>query len=277
MNFDYDGSLGVKGSPKGNFAEVSHHDSGAEYVGLLDSQQFEGDGSFSKEEEHLPKPCNADIISKCGDLTSIEAKRGYSKPFLSVKVGKYGEISNISHQCKLLDDEKKHNNLDHFIAKPEFMECLAEGFVVKKLQKKQKSNVELEQFEEFQITVPPRSALLFPAQNAVTAEAVSFEVRNLIVLDGTWAKANRMYNENPWLKLIPSVRLDVEKMSMFSEVRHQPKPGYLSTIESIVYALQALGGNEKMIELNNLLDVLESMVEDQRRCKDERLKKQSSL
>lgn len=95
----------------------------------------------------------------------------------------------------------------------------------------------------------------------------------MIVLDGTWAKANRLYNENPWLRVLPCVKLDINKMSLFSEVRQQPKPGYLSTIESIVYALEALGERENLEGLHNLLNVFESMVEDQRRCKNERLKK----
>ncbi|KAL2899898.1 Maternal effect protein staufen [Bienertia sinuspersici] len=180
MNFDYDGSLGVKRSPIGNFAEVSYHDSRAEYVGVI---------VLAKEEEHMPKPCDVEMISKFDDLMSKDGMKENSKPLLSVKVGKYGEISNIFHQYKLLDNEKKPSKLDYFIAKLDFMECIAEGFMVKKLQKKQKSE----------------------------------------------AKANRMYNENPWLRLLPSVRLDVEKMSKFSEVRHQPKLGYLFTVKSIVY------------------------------------------
>ncbi|KAL2924341.1 DTW domain-containing protein YfiP [Bienertia sinuspersici] len=181
MNFDYDGSLGVKRSPIGNFAEVFCHDSRAEYVGVI----------VLAKEEHMPKPCDVEMISKFDDLMSKDAMKENSKPLLSVKVRKYGEISNIFHQYKLLDNEKK--------------------------------------------PISPRSILLFPAQNVVAVEAVNFEVKNLIVLDGTWAKANRMYNENPWLRLLPSVRLDVEKMSKFSEVRHQPKLGYLFTVKSIVY------------------------------------------
>ncbi|KAL2923671.1 DTW domain-containing protein YfiP [Bienertia sinuspersici] len=211
MNFDYDGSLGVKRSPIGNFAEVFCHDSRAEYVGVI----------VLAKEEHMPKPCDVEMISKFNDLMSKDAMKENSKPLLSVKVRKYGEISNIFHQYKLLDNEKKPSKLDYFIAKLDFMECIAKGFMVKKLQKKQK--------------ISPRSILLFPAQNVVAVEAVNFEVKNLIVLDGTWAKANRMYNENPWLRLLPSVRLDVEKMSKFSEVRHQPKLGYLFTVKSIVY------------------------------------------
>ena len=130
---------------------------------------------------------------------------------------------------------------------------------------------EYEEFQEFEIKVPPGSVLLFPSERAVRIEANNFEVKNLIVLDGTWAKAKRMYSENPWLKLLPHLKLDLDELSLYSEVRHQPKTGCLSTIESIVYALKALG--EDPDKLDGLLEVFKTMVGDQRQCKDERLSK----
>ncbi|KAF2285792.1 hypothetical protein GH714_007800 [Hevea brasiliensis] len=114
--------------------------------------------------------------------------------------------------------------------------------------------------------------LLYPSDTAVGADdlqAMNIGVKNLIVLDGTWAKAKRVYKENPWLRLLPHLKLVLDKLSLFSEVRRQPKAGCLSTIESIVYALKAVGDNPE--GLDNLLDVFESMVGDQRRCKDESL------
>ncbi|KAJ4982051.1 hypothetical protein NE237_032888 [Protea cynaroides] len=49
-------------------------------------------------------------------------------------------------------------------------------------------------------------------------EWVDFEVKHLVVLDGTWRKANRMYHENPWLKLLPHLQLDPSNMSLYSEI-----------------------------------------------------------
>ncbi|GFZ04932.1 DTW domain-containing protein [Actinidia rufa] len=143
---------------------------------------------------------------------------------------------------------------------------LSNGFVVKKWK-----STERQEIEEFEIRVPSGSVLLFPSERSVGIEAIDFEVKNLIVLDGTWAKAKRVYSENPWLKLLPHVKLDLGKMSLYGEVRNQPRAGYLSTIESIVYALKAVGDETDGLE--NLLEVFESMVGDQRRCKDERLSK----
>lgn len=53
---------------------------------------------------------------------------------------------------------------------------------------------------------------------------------------------------------------------------YQPKAQCLSTIQSIVYALKAIGENP-----DDLLDVFKSMVEDQGLCKEERLSKVPSV
>ncbi|XP_047332222.1 uncharacterized protein LOC124935833 [Impatiens glandulifera] len=146
-------------------------------------------------------------------------------------------------------------------------DALSKGFVVKK--------IDSAGCEEFEINVPAGSMLLFPSERAVgirerrKSDDGHKEVKNLIVLDGTWAKAKRMYKENPWLDLLPHLKLEMEMMSLYSEVRSQPRDGCLSTIESIVYALKGLG-DETDHGLDELLQVFGSMVEDQRRCKDQR-------
>ncbi|XBI45300.1 hypothetical protein VPH35_109787 [Triticum aestivum] len=126
---------------------------------------------------------------------------------------------------------------------------------------------------EFSIAIPPHSALLFPCQRATAIDAASDHqvlVKHLIVLDGTWAKAHRMYHENPWLQLVPHVKVEADGVSLYGEVRHEPKAGCLSTIESIVVAMKELGEDEA--ELDRVLAVFESMIADQRRCKDENCK-----
>ncbi|KAF5730557.1 hypothetical protein HS088_TW19G00148 [Tripterygium wilfordii] len=159
---------------------------------------------------------------------------------------------------------KISQKIDQILASEAAIDDFSKGFVVKKLNH--------EQEEEFEIEVTAGSVLLYPSEKAMGVDdlkAMNYDVQNLIVLDGTWAKAKRMYVENPWLELLPHLKLEVEKMSLYGEVRKQPKAGCFSTIESIVYALKALGENSK--ELDNLLNVFQSMVGDQRRCKEERL------
>nr|GMD53208.1 DTW domain-containing protein [Ipomoea batatas] len=179
------------------------------------------------------------------------------------KIEKQGRIASFQDCWKV-----ENGDFDHLLGCREAVSDLGKGFVVKKLQR----NIEFEEKEEFEIAVPAGSVLLFPSEKSGGIEGLDFEVKNLIVLDGTWAKAKRMYNENPWLKLLPHLKLDMDRLSLYGEVRHQPRQGCLSTIESIVYALKAVG-EEDLEGLDGLLDVFASMVGDQRRCKDERLNK----
>jgi DTW domain-containing protein YfiP len=78
-------------------------------------------------------------------------------------------------------------------------EALSKGFMVKKLQRKQLNGEEnAEEYEEFELEVCLGSVLLFPSDKTVSVsdlDDVGFEVKNLIVLDGTWAKAKRIYSE----------------------------------------------------------------------------------
>ncbi|WCJ32904.1 DTW domain-containing protein [Euphorbia peplus] len=191
-------------------------------------------------------------------------------------IGKNGVITDLNSKWEL-QPGKKGPNFDQILASGVAMEALSRGFTVKKLQKN--GSIHPEEHKEFEIGVPCGSILLFPSETAIGVEelqAMNIEVRNLIVLDGTWAKAKRVYNENPWLRVLPHLKLDLCQLSLYNEVRQQPRAGCLSTIESIVYALKALG-DDNHDELDNLLKVFESMVEDQRRCKYERLKKSNHL
>ncbi|KAH6778495.1 hypothetical protein C2S52_005951 [Perilla frutescens var. hirtella] len=196
----------------------------------------------------------------CQNVTNLSG----ADSSMNFTVVKYGTMSAFSKFQEM--------SFDQLLASSAAVDEIRKGFVVKKLQVKQLEGIdECEESEEFEIQVPAGSVLLFPSERSVDAEALSFEVKNLIVLDGTWAKAKRMYNENPWLRLLPHLRLDLGKLSLYNEVRQQPRAGYLSTIESIVYAMKAVG--EDADGLDGLLDVFESMVGDQRRYKNERLSK----
>lgn len=202
---------------------------------------------------------------------SVTNSRGSELGAINFTVAKYGAISSFSHSKKG-PDIFQEMSFDQLLASGAAVDEIRKGFVVKKLQMKQLEGIsECEESEEFEIAVPSGSVLLFPSERAVDVEAVNFEVKNLIVLDGTWAKAKRMYNENPWLRLLPHIRLNSDKLSLYREVRVEPRAGYLSTIESIVYAMKAVG--EDADGLDGLLEVFESMVGDQRRCKNERLSK----
>lgn len=185
---------------------------------------------------------------------------------LSFSIEKHGVISCFNRKIMVVSGKEKAD-FDHLVDERFPVDAFEKGFVVKKVHEREFDGESVN--VESEMEVPAGSVLLFPSEKAVGPEEIDFEVRNLIVLDGTWAKAKRMYNENPWLKSLPHLKLDLNKLSLYGEVRNQPKAGYLSTIESIVYALKAVGENPN--GLDGLLDVFASMVGDQRRCKDERL------
>ncbi|KAK3424031.1 LOW QUALITY PROTEIN: hypothetical protein EUGRSUZ_F00790 [Eucalyptus grandis] len=199
-------------------------------------------GGEVSEDSRVPQNSRA-----CGVLS-----RSTSKPVISFRMG--ADFDAIL-ECESAPD------------------VLWNGFVVKKLQTLLSNlSLEPEEYEEFVLEVPQGSVRLFPTENALSIdEPRQLSSKNLIVLDGTWMKAKRMYSENPWLKLLPHLKLDLEVMSLYGEVRSQPKAGCLSTLESVIYTMKAVGGSPE--GLDQLLDGFKSMVDDQRRCKDERLGK----
>ncbi|TYG71925.1 hypothetical protein ES288_D05G438200v1 [Gossypium darwinii] len=264
--------LGLIGPESSGFDQVREK-------GITQKAGFEvkGDGKCQDEKNRDLIDENENPCEKLDKGSHVDAING-GGVVINATMLKYGVVSHLSHIWKV-DTHGKKPKFEHIVTSTMAKEALRGGFVVKKLgRKKLEGNMELEleESEEFEIKVPQGSVLLFPSQNAIGVDelkSMHFEVKNLIVLDGTWSKAGRVYNENPWLKLLPHLRLDLDRMSLYSEIRSQPKVGCLSTIESIVYSLKALG--EKVDGLENLLDVFESMVGDQRRLKDERLSKRT--
>ncbi|GAQ78470.1 hypothetical protein KFL_000130530 [Klebsormidium nitens] len=63
----------------------------------------------------------------------------------------------------------------------------------------------------------------------------------LILIDGTWSKATRVYHEHGWLHSLPQYKLPLGKRtSRYRNLRKEPKKEYLSTLESGAWALQLI-------------------------------------
>lgn len=78
---------------------------------------------------------------------------------------------------------------------------------------------------------PPRNPVAFPAAPP----------DQLILIDGTWSKATRVYHEHGWLHNLPQYRLPLGKRtSRYRNLRKEPKKEYLSTLESGAWALQLI-------------------------------------
>ena len=114
------------------------------------------------------------------------------------------------------------------------------------------------------LNVPPGAGLLFPSDKAIDLVPELCEGKDcpthLIVLDGTWSKAKRIYFENLWLHKFQHYNLPLSVPSMYGSVRREPKVGCLSTVESIVFALKLL--EPATVGLDSLLEVFDSMIED---------------
>jgi DTW domain-containing protein len=110
--------------------------------------------------------------------------------------------------------------------------------------------------------LPEGAALLYPAAGARELEAlpVAERPRHLVVLDGTWSHAKKMYDAHAWLRGLPHVRL-VPRLPSQYRIRRQPKRDCLATLEAIVCALGILEPETKGLE--RLLACFSTMVDRQ--------------
>ena len=97
--------------------------------------------------------------------------------------------------------------------------------------------------------------VLFPGENSQNwefglgmAELNSEEIDTLIVLDGTWRKAKKMWHLNPWLHDFPCVSLTNAPQSQY-QIRSSSVAGGVSTLEAIALACNYVSGNNDFNEL----------------------------
>jgi DTW domain-containing protein YfiP len=110
--------------------------------------------------------------------------------------------------------------------------------------------------------LPPRTALLYPAPGAPDLATLprSEQPRHLVILDGTWTHARKMYATQTWLHELPRVRLTPAEPSRY-RLRREPRADDVATLEAIVAALRIL---EPGIDgLNALLGSVAAMIDRQ--------------
>lgn len=92
-----------------------------------------------------------------------------------------------------------------------------------------------------ELSASPGTALLFPGEGArPAAEAAAAPPDHLLVLDGTWLQAERMLRDNPFLAELPRLAVTPDLPSGYGDLRREPGPGHLPTIEAVAQALGAL-------------------------------------
>jgi DTW domain-containing protein YfiP len=109
-----------------------------------------------------------------------------------------------------------------------------------------------------ELLATPGTALLYPDFDADGAPLLgpdgaprppaSSSPETLIVIDATWPQATKMLRENPALTALPRVALAPAQASGYGDLRREPGPGHLSTIEAIALALGQLEGEPERFE-----------------------------
>jgi hypothetical protein len=84
--------------------------------------------------------------------------------------------------------------------------------------------------------------------------------RHLVLLDGTWFHAKKIYDAHLWLQVLPHVSLAPREPSRY-RLRREPKERYVATVEAIAYALRLLEPQTPGIE--SLLRSFTTMIERQ--------------
>ena len=74
--------------------------------------------------------------------------------------------------------------------------------------------------------------------------AQSSPVEQLLIIDGSWRKARKIYHLNPWLADLPQIKLDTQHDSQY-RIRKSEKDGQYSTLEAACLGLAQLENNSK--------------------------------
>ncbi|MCF1437366.1 MAG: DTW domain-containing protein [Shewanella sp.] len=110
-----------------------------------------------------------------------------------------------------------------------------------------------------------KTLLLYPAEDSRTLEelpgvaSIGNQPVNLVVIDGTWRKALKIYKLNPWLQQLSAVRLG-ENYQGHYRIRKARRPDSLATLEAAAYALAQL---EPGLDVAPLFSAFDAMVERQ--------------
>jgi hypothetical protein len=72
------------------------------------------------------------------------------------------------------------------------------------------------------------------------------EIGGLILLDGTWAQAKTLWWRNAWLTKTKRIYIVPRTRSLYGNLRKEPRPECVSTVEALGETLSFLGLDEKI-------------------------------
>lgn len=110
-------------------------------------------------------------------------------------------------------------------------------------------------FAPLRASLPANSAVLYPSSTSLPlSPEIPLEPRpdNLIILDGTWRKAYKLWQLNDWLHTLPGFHLDDPPAGIYQ--RKAKRANQLSTLEACNLALHAL----EQTPTDNLLGLLKA-------------------
>lgn len=110
------------------------------------------------------------------------------------------------------------------------------------------------------VELPPDAAVLYPHRDAVDLAELPPGERpsTLVVLDGTWAHAKKLYRDNAWLASHRHVRLHPAEPSRY-RIRTEPQEDYVSTLEAIAGALRILEPDNARVD--RLVEAFDRMID----------------
>lgn len=110
--------------------------------------------------------------------------------------------------------------------------------------------------------LPEGTGLLYPREGSQRLEDVAVEDRptHLLLLDGTWGNAHRLYRSNPWLAGLPHYHLEPQSPERY-RIRGEPDERGRSTLEAVVEALRILESDTAGLDL--LLGAFDAMIDGQ--------------
>jgi len=88
----------------------------------------------------------------------------------------------------------------------------------------------------------PGAVLLAPGGVSARQPVAGGTPTVLVVVDATWHQAEKMMRLNPFLSRLPRVSVDAGRPSGYGELRREPAPGCLSTVEAVALALGDIEG-----------------------------------
>jgi len=91
------------------------------------------------------------------------------------------------------------------------------------------------------VELPPGAGLLYPSPDAQVLDDLPAAERpeHLVVIDGTWSQAHRIYRDNDWIQALPKYCLAPHSGSRY-RIRKEPRLECLSTVEAVTAALRCL-------------------------------------